>query len=80
MDGLCADWREMSEFWHSYGAIFGRSSLTEVEIRRGLDMFEYWTAGGGWRQLGWSLREEVLEMLEVSREHIWHRHRPTERG
>lgn len=75
MDGLCADRHEMCEFWQHYGAIFGRSAFTELEMRRGLDMFEYWTEGGGWRQLAWSLREEVLEMLEVSKEHIWHRHR-----
>lgn len=75
MDGLCADWHEMSEFWHRYGAIFGRSSLTQQQVRGGLDMFEYWTQGDGWRKLACCLREEVLEMLEVCREHIWHRHR-----
>lgn len=75
MDGLCADWGEMSGFWHRYGEILCRSSLAQEEIRRGLDMFQYWTEGEVWRKLAWGLREEVQEMLEVCREHIWQRHR-----
>lgn len=75
MDGLCADWGHMSGFWHRYGEILCRSSLAQEEIRRGLDMFQYWTDSEVWRKLAWGLREEVQEMLEVCREHIWQRHR-----
>lgn len=75
INGLCADWHLMSGFWHGYGEILGRSSLAEGEIRRGLDMFQYWTEGEAWRKLAWGLREEVQEMLEVCRGHIRHRRR-----
>lgn len=39
--------------------------MTEAQIRRGNDMFEYWTEGEGWKKLAWAKREEVEEILEI---------------
>lgn len=80
VDGLCADWREMSDFWHAYGGILSRSNLSPKQIRCGLDMFEYWTEYDGWMKLAWGLSAEVQEMLELCREEIWHWRRSTRHG
>lgn len=78
IDGVCLDWRQMSEFWHRYGEILGRSGLEEQEIRSGKDIFEYWTEGEGWKKIAWGMREEVQKMLEICRVNI--RHQLARRG
>lgn len=74
IDGLGADSGELSRFWHAYGGIRSRQALTPAETRRGLDLFEFWTEGDGWKRIAWAKRESAEEMLEICRVHLRQRH------